>query len=412
MRWMLLLFAIVLLACGEPENFDSHATPGSRGSPAAMGPTVGLAMDATAIPDASPWAYDPQVAADMTATAVEELRPPSYYWPPMPTAGLPGNELSRTFAPASLASVLESWGTWGQEPGALDGPHGIAIDSLGRVLVADAGNSRVQIFDTSGVYLAELGGGAGDEPGQFRGPTDVCVAPDGSVFVVDSSLGRVQQFTADGSYVLGWGLPELQPDGTQVVGERQLFHPWSLACSLPDEVLVADSGTWRIVRYSADGVYRTSWRVNDEFTVGIAPVVAVALLPDGRLLAGDLSNARVVVYDLDGRELGTLIDVDRAGTPAFIPWSIEIDSVGSIYINDIRNQRLLKLNPSGELSGELYLADIAHDDFYLLNLVVATDGTLYFTESNAPYPSGDPALMFAPAQPGRVDRVVVCRPPE
>ncbi len=37
-----------------------------------------------------------------------------------------------------------------KEPGMFDDPHGIAMDSQGRVCVADRGNSRIQIFDKEG----------------------------------------------------------------------------------------------------------------------------------------------------------------------------------------------------------------------------------------------------------------------
>ncbi len=41
-----------------------------------------------------------------------------------------------------------------KEPGMFDDPHGLAIDSQGRIFVADRGNSRIQIFDQDGELLA------------------------------------------------------------------------------------------------------------------------------------------------------------------------------------------------------------------------------------------------------------------
>ena len=48
---------------------------------------------------------------------------------------------------------LMAWGRKGSNSGEFDTPHGLALDSRGRVFVADRGNERVQIFDESGTYL-------------------------------------------------------------------------------------------------------------------------------------------------------------------------------------------------------------------------------------------------------------------
>ena len=50
---------------------------------------------------------------------------------------------------------IKTWGTKGAGPGEFGELHGIALDSTGRVFVADRGNSRIQIFDADGTYLTE-----------------------------------------------------------------------------------------------------------------------------------------------------------------------------------------------------------------------------------------------------------------
>jgi len=70
---------------------------------------------------------------------------------------------------------------------------GVHVDAEGRLFTADFYNHRVQLFDASGRYIAELGG-AGDEDGRFDRPTDVATGPDGSVYVVDFGHDRVQRF--------------------------------------------------------------------------------------------------------------------------------------------------------------------------------------------------------------------------
>jgi hypothetical protein len=50
---------------------------------------------------------------------------------------------------------VRAWGKLGTGPGEFSQPHSIALDSRGRVYVADRNNARIQIFDPTGKFLAE-----------------------------------------------------------------------------------------------------------------------------------------------------------------------------------------------------------------------------------------------------------------
>lgn len=50
---------------------------------------------------------------------------------------------------------VKAWGKKGTGPGEFDLPHGIGVDSKGRLYVADRSNGRVQVFDQSGKFLAQ-----------------------------------------------------------------------------------------------------------------------------------------------------------------------------------------------------------------------------------------------------------------
>ena len=74
---------------------------------------------------------------------------------------------------------LFQWGKPGKGPGAFDLPHGIALDKAGRVLVADRGNARIEVFDSTGRFIDDWHGPA------LGRPYAVAVSPDGTVFTVD-----------------------------------------------------------------------------------------------------------------------------------------------------------------------------------------------------------------------------------
>ncbi|MCH7815337.1 MAG: hypothetical protein IIC60_02080 [Proteobacteria bacterium] len=50
-------------------------------------------------------------------------------------------------------TFIKSFGEWGFEDGQFRSPHSLAMDSQGRLFVADRGNSRIQIFTQDGEHL-------------------------------------------------------------------------------------------------------------------------------------------------------------------------------------------------------------------------------------------------------------------
>src|SRR5215510_12670053 len=73
---------------------------------------------------------------------------------------------------------ITAWGKHGKGPGEFDTPHGIALDSMGRVYVADRANNRIQIFEPDGKFVAEWK--------QFGRPSDVTIDKNDTIYVADS----------------------------------------------------------------------------------------------------------------------------------------------------------------------------------------------------------------------------------
>ena len=73
---------------------------------------------------------------------------------------------------------IKAWGTGGAGPGEFNVPHGIAIDSTGRVFVADRGNNRIQIFDQDGKFL--------DQWKQFGKPIGIFIDAKDTLYVADA----------------------------------------------------------------------------------------------------------------------------------------------------------------------------------------------------------------------------------
>jgi DNA-binding beta-propeller fold protein YncE len=75
----------------------------------------------------------------------------------------------------------------------VDGPTGVAVDSVGNVYVADTGKHRVLKLSPAGTLISQWGTGApGTGAGQFSSPMGVAVASDGSLYVSDTGNKRLQ----------------------------------------------------------------------------------------------------------------------------------------------------------------------------------------------------------------------------
>ena len=89
-----------------------------------------------------------------------------------------GDSNARIVKFSSDGKFLKSWGQRGSKPGEFDTPHAIAIDSRGRVFVADRGNNRIQIFDQDGKFLEEWR--------QFSRPSGLYIDKNDVLYVADS----------------------------------------------------------------------------------------------------------------------------------------------------------------------------------------------------------------------------------
>jgi sugar lactone lactonase YvrE len=66
-----------------------------------------------------------------------------------------GNSNARIVKFSKDGKFIKAWGKKGTAAGEFDTPHSLAMDSRGRLFVADRNNNRIQIFDQDGKFLAE-----------------------------------------------------------------------------------------------------------------------------------------------------------------------------------------------------------------------------------------------------------------
>lgn len=140
------------------------------------------------------------VAPDDTVYCVDEGRQVVYHFQAdgtlLQTIGTP-DVASDTGYDGSMASIVR-----GGPP--FNRPTNLAIAPSGDLYVSDGyGNARVHRFSAEG-ELIQSWGEPGNGPGQFNLPHGVAVTSDGRVLVADRENDRVQVFTPDGDFVEEW----------------------------------------------------------------------------------------------------------------------------------------------------------------------------------------------------------------
>ena len=93
--------------------------------------------------------------------------------------GHSGESNARMLKFSKDGTFIKTWGKPGTGPGDFELPHGIAMDSRGRLFVGDRGNARVQIFDQDGNFLEEWK--------DFGRPSGIFIDRNDMLYVADHS---------------------------------------------------------------------------------------------------------------------------------------------------------------------------------------------------------------------------------
>ena len=90
----------------------------------------------------------------------------------------PPDSASRIVKYSRDGTFIKEWGKLGSAPGEFLTPHALAFDPEGRLIVADRGNGRLQMFDQDGNFMQEWR--------QFGRPAGLHFDTDGNIYVADS----------------------------------------------------------------------------------------------------------------------------------------------------------------------------------------------------------------------------------
>jgi sugar lactone lactonase YvrE len=253
-------------------------------------------------------------------------------------------------------------------------PHGLAVDSKGRIYVADQRVGAVFVFDaeTHNATLIRNGFEA-----HFKLVNGVAVDDDDRLFVSDGKLHHVLVFDNKGKVVdqITEGLAD--PVGLALDTENRLLY---VADTQQDQVMVYDADSFKLLRKIG-----TAGKNHELTTPGdFSGPTGVAVDSDGNLYVTDTMNYRVEIFDGDGKfisEFGRHCD----GPGCFAhPKGIAIDHDGHIWVADSMLDLLQVFNRDGELMA--FLGGHGHDpgQFMALANVFVDKQNRVFTSEQYP----------------------------
>ena len=165
----------------------------------------------------------------------------------------------------------------------LNQPQGVWVDNVGRIMVSDAADGQIKLFDRNGNALAKIGE-FGTQPGGLRIPMDLVVDANNRLFVAAANNARLEVF----------GLDDYQDPEAVAPGVLQA-HPEVLDRDTPTERLTL---ALELPGHRLDAILPGSLRVNG--------------LPPLQVVTGDLD--RDLKPDL-------IAEFDAAALAQTLPWS-------------------------------------------------------------------------------------------
>jgi len=172
---------------------------------------------------------------------------------------------------------IRAFGSSGRNDGQLSNPHAVVVDSQGNYFVVEYNNHRVSVFNSNCQFLRKFGT-KGNGNGQLSSPYGIGVLSNGNIAVCEGGNSRVSIFDSQGNFV-------------RHICAGQLSQPYHLFVDSDDNILVANNDSTNPIRvFKADGTL-----VKNIFIAGHAGAVGVCMDPEGRILAIDHGNGRILV---------------------------------------------------------------------------------------------------------------------
>jgi DNA-binding beta-propeller fold protein YncE len=289
---------------------------------------------------------------------------------------------SRIVKLSATGRLLASWRTAGPGSVSFRTPDALAVDARGNVFVADTGNNRILKLSPEGIVSSQWKTQPPTPIVRLRVPA-ITVDRHDDVWTVNPDQDRVYELSPSGTRLRTWVLPSrlglhgafglavdgagrvsvmalvasgfpviaqftshgafLSEWGHSGVGPGGLSTPSGLAVDRQGNVYVADTGNYRIQKFSPSGRPLRQWGATGQFEWP----VGVALDRHNNIWVVDSASNRVQELSPTGKPLALWGKKGSAPGEFRGPMSIAVDARDHVYVADTGNNRIQELSPTG-----------------------------------------------------------------
>jgi uncharacterized protein (TIGR03437 family) len=243
----------------------------------------------------------------------------------------------RRISPTGVADITAgggnpAFGDNGAAAGArLNHPSGVAADALGNLYIADRDNHRIRRVTPDGLITTIAGTGEAGNGGdgglaaaaQLNSPSAVSLDTAGNLYIADTGNHRVREVTP-------WG--QIVP-----VVSTGLDSPVSVIADSNGYVYLADASSGKILRVAATGVMTT-------VLAGLQSPQGVALDGKGNLYFTEAGGKHV-------RRMGPGGEVTSFGEGIWsVPRGIAANNAGDVWVADSGLQQILHIDSVGHVT--------------------------------------------------------------
>ena len=227
---------------------------------------------------------------------------------------------------------VKSFGTEGTKESQFTHPRGVAISHDGHILVTD--NHRLQKLTFEGDCVKSVGSSkTGNGPLQFNTPIGITVHPTtGQIFIADASNHRIQVLNKDLTYSHSFGQYGSSPE--------QFNYPWDVTFDNEGYSYVADHNNHCIKKFTSTGQYISTFSSKGSNPGQIKQPSFILI---DLLYVSEWGNNRISIFDTNGCFIHRFGKSGSGEGEFNEPFCITVDSLGNLYVSDLRNNRLVVL---------------------------------------------------------------------
>ena len=218
-------------------------------------------------------------------------------------------------------------------------PHGLAVDSKGKLYVADGKVGAIFIIDpeTRDTELIKNGKDA-----NFKLIVGLAIDDTDRLFVSDAGTRSILVFGPKHKAEVAIHEGLNVPAGMAIDTENRFLYVADIEA---DQVLVYDVDTFKLLRRIGTGGKNHTLNTPGDF----AKPTGVAVDSDGNLYVADMLNARIEVFDADGNFIRAF--GKRGDGPGYfaMPKAVAVDCDGHIWVTDSIQNRVQLYSQEGQL---------------------------------------------------------------